>query len=138
MTGLFLPDGTYREAPVLNAPQVEWRRLAGLEPYRITVDSNPVRVVLTQRYVDENGTVRKQVQQFREVHEMVIAIAMNDFVAAVRGRIAADLSDVALALGLPEADLDRAVELISRQMHGTADDRRFPRDAGPRSRSVDG
>lgn len=123
MKGLFLPDGTFRPAPAASAPRVEWRRLASTEPYRVTVDSNPVRVVLTQRYVDELGAVREQVQEFHEAHEVVIAIAVNDFMAAVRGRIAAELSDVVIALGLPEADLEQSVDLISRQMHGTADHR---------------
>lgn len=129
MNGLFLPDGTFRRAP--GAPQVEWRRLAGVDPYRIAVEANPVRVVLTQRYVDENGVVREQAQEFREAHEVVIAIAMNEFVARVRGCIAAELSDVVVALGLPEADLERAVDLISRQMHGTVDDGPFPRGGPP-------
>lgn len=131
MTGLFLPGGGYRACAPRGAPPVEWRRLAGVEPYRVVVGADPVRVVLTQRYVDEVGAVREQVQVFGSAGDLVVAIAMNDYVAAVRGRIASDLADAAIALGLPEAELDCAVEAISRQLHGGSADTRRPPDAAP-------
>lgn len=117
MNGLFLPDGSWQECSPA-APQVEWRRLAGEEPYRIRVEADPVRVVLVQRYVDERGTLREQTQEFREAGELAAAIAVNDYVAAVRGRIAEELSDVAIALGVPESELERYVEVMTQRMHG--------------------
>lgn len=121
MTGLFLPDGSHNEVPPEGAPRVEWRRLAVAQPYSIGVETDPVRVVLTQRYVDENGVVREQNQELLDACELVAAIAMNDYMAAVRGRIASDLSDVAMALGLSETELDDAVEAMSQQLHERAD-----------------
>lgn len=117
MAGLFLPDGSWRECTPA-APQAEWRRLASGEPYRIRVETDPVQVVLVQRYVDEQGAVREQSQEFREAGELVAAIAVNDYVAAVRGRIAEELSDVAVALGVAEGELEQCVEAMTRRMHG--------------------
>ncbi|WP_436776769.1 hypothetical protein [Yinghuangia sp. YIM S09857] len=119
MTGLFLPDGSLRHSSA-DAPQVEWRRLVVNEPFHVAVIPDPVRVVLTQRFVDESGEVREQVQVFGDARAVVTAIAVNDYMASVRGRIASDLSDIVIALGVPEAELEHLVESISQQWHRDA------------------